>query len=88
MNTDLDGTNYYTRISINFSGYSCLDPTATETICVEGTYSPLGTTTCLNCSSGEYQDQQGQASCITCPEGSECTNTYSAPSTCPPGEHR
>lgn len=54
-----------------FSGYYC--PTGQNMsnpyTCSAGFYCPTGSFEQIKCPSGEYQDQQGQSSCKTCPAG-------------------
>ena len=57
-----------------------------------GYYCPSGTHEQLRCASGQYQDETGQPSCKTCPQGFFCDNTL-APvvlynnSICAQGKH-
>ncbi|XP_078573546.1 uncharacterized protein LOC144860252 [Branchiostoma floridae x Branchiostoma japonicum] len=44
-----------------FSAY-CLD-------CPRGTHKPAGSTSCVKCDYQEYQDEEGQSSCKSCPAG-------------------
>ncbi|CAN0327981.1 unnamed protein product, partial [Hapterophycus canaliculatus] len=39
------------------------------------------------CAPGTYQDEQGQESCITCPEGNFCLQGADAPVDCPRGSY-
>ncbi|XP_035663896.1 neurogenic locus notch homolog protein 1-like [Branchiostoma floridae] len=45
----------------NFSAY-CLD-------CPRGTYKPTNSSTCVKCDYQEYQDEEGQSTCKSCPAG-------------------
>ncbi|XP_066302792.1 signal peptide, CUB and EGF-like domain-containing protein 2 [Branchiostoma lanceolatum] len=48
-------------VAENFIAY-CLD-------CPEGTYKPANSTNCVKCDYQEYQDEEGQSSCKSCPAG-------------------
>ncbi|XP_062606170.1 multiple epidermal growth factor-like domains protein 6, partial [Saccostrea cucullata] len=59
---------YYCPAGMNISNPS-------EYTCPQGHYCPQGSHTPTRCSSGTYQDQTGQGSCVTCPAGFFCDNT-------------
>eukprot|EP00347_Sterkiella_histriomuscorum_P024400 403331247 len=49
------------------------------TYCTLGEYCPLGSSSATSCPAGTYQNQEKQASCITCPKGYYCplmTSTF------------
>ncbi|MBD5405632.1 hypothetical protein HDR59_03730, partial [bacterium] len=58
------------------AGYSCNN--GVKTPCPAGTYSGAVSTSCTNCSAGQYQDASGQSSCKTCPEGKFSNSNKSA----------
>ena len=46
--------------------------------CSVGTFYSKQTRTCESCPEGEYQDQEGQTSCLTCPSGVHVSGTRGA----------
>ena len=67
-------------------GHSCTLSTKTE--CTEGYYSTLGSSVCVECPDGTYNDATGQVSCTNCPAGYECPDKTIPPAICVAGEYR
>ncbi|KAI0228985.1 hypothetical protein LSAT2_020568 [Lamellibrachia satsuma] len=58
-------------------------------ICPRGFYCPVGSSLPLSCEAGTYQNQEGQSSCMPCPEGYYClaNSTDYTDKTCPSGHY-
>ncbi len=57
------------------AGYQCpsgIDGVINPIICETGSFSASQAHICTPCDGGSYQDQQGQSTCLACPEGHYC----------------
>lgn len=75
-------------INITFLGQKCTDVTAAASDCVQGEYSPEGSSLCYTCLDGWYSDLAQSTTCTECPAGSKCPNKNTVPTQCGPGEYR
>lgn len=68
-------------------GFYCPSGSVTgmAVVCPIGYYCPSGSSSATACASGMYQPREGQSSCLTCPEGFECSTT--TPTACPAGKY-
>lgn len=80
----LTGNNSMTYVL----GQKCLDVTAAASDCVQGEYSPEGSSLCYSCLDGWYSDSVKSTTCTECPAGSKCPNKNTAPTQCGSGEYR
>ncbi len=73
------------KFSLCAEGYYC--DGRSKVICSSGTYYPFGSAAAeLPCSDGYYSDVAGSKSCKPCPVGYYCTNGFSRPLPCLPGQ--
>ena len=64
----------YAKLSLDYHQYlpylfNCSISVYSE--CEAGTYSNSGSSVCVPCPAGQYQPSTGEASCLTCPDGTE-----------------
>lgn len=86
--SDVSGYGVLRLSDCIFAGYKCVSPASTPIECLQGEFSPEGTTICVVCSDGYYTASIGSAICTPCPAGKYCAAKNSGPTDCGPGEYR